>query len=75
IKGILRVSEADVSPLSEVAKEAAQAFSGAIRRDDDLILVLNMEALLSGTDKEKLRVLTADEGGGEAREEDQGPSS
>jgi len=37
IKGILRVSEADVSPLSEVAKEAAQAFSGAIRRDDDLI--------------------------------------
>jgi len=60
IKGILRVGEADVSPLSEVAKEAAQVFSGAIRRDDDLILVLNTEALLSEIDKEKLRELTAD---------------
>jgi|GEM_PF-600073 len=76
IKGILRVSETDVSPLSEVAKEAAQAFSGAIRRDDDLILVLNMEALLSGTDKEKLRALTVDGGEDRADEkEDQGPSS
>lgn len=60
IKGILRVSEADVSPLSEVAKEAAQVFSGAIRRDGDLILVLNTEALLSEIDKEKLRGLTVD---------------
>jgi len=77
IKGILRVSEADVSPLSEVAREAAQAFSGAIRRDDDLILVLDMEALLSGTDKEELQALTVDEGEdrGNEKKEDQSSGS
>ena len=64
IKGILRVSQGDISPLGEVAREAAQAFSGAIKREGGLILIINIERLLGEAHREKLRVLK-EEGGGE----------